>query len=195
MADGYRFPQQSAGNYYFPQHSQTHHQRHQILRDGSPPNNLRSPFNTDTASPSRSPDSQSPAPSLYGMYNQTHQGQHSRVNGGPGGRGMPMGMYNFPHQNSHQQHTQHHANIQQDHTAHTTNGTVLGHHTTFSSGVLSNSTPNFTPNSLQNGHSGTTRGGQAQVITEHWAKQLEMHEESKKAHAHMLDGAPTTLQE
>lgn len=123
------------------------------------------------------------------MFNQSHQGQHGRVSGGPGSRGMPM-MYNFQHQNTHQQHTQHHANIQQDHTAHTTNGSVLGHHTTYSSGVLSNSTPSFTPQSLQNGHNGTTRGGQAQAINEHWAKQLELHKDSEKAHQHMLEGAP-----
>src|SRR6187402_703536 len=99
MADGYRFPQQSAGSYYYPQHTQPHHPRSQIIRNGTPPNNIRSVFNPDTPSPSRSPDSHSPAQSLYGMFNQTHQqGQHGRVNGAPG-RGMPM-MYNFQqHQN------------------------------------------------------------------------------------------------
>jgi len=103
---------------------------------------------------------------------------------------MPA-MYNFQHQNSHQpQHLQHHANIQQDHNAHTTNGAVLGHHASYSSGVLSNSTPNFTPGNLQNGHSTTTRGGQAEEITEHWGLQLQLHKESEKAHAQMMDGAP-----
>jgi len=190
MADGYRFPQQSAGNYYYPQHTQPHHPRHQIIRNGTPPNNVRSIFSADTPSPSRSPDSHSPAQSLYGMFNQSHQqGQHGRVNGGPG-RGMPA-MYNFQHQNSHQpQHMQHHANIQQDHTAHTTNGAVLGHHTSYSSGVLSNSTPSFTPSNLQNGHSTTTRGGQAEQINEHWAQQLKLHKESEKAHSLMMEGAP-----
>src|SRR4051812_24199965 len=102
MADAYRFLQQSAGNYYFPQHNQP---RHQILRNGTPPNNIRSAFSTDTPSPSRSPDSHSPAHNLYGMFNQGHQqGQHGRASGGPGGRGMPT-MYNFPHQSNHQQHT------------------------------------------------------------------------------------------
>lgn len=190
MADGYRFPQQSAGNYYYPQHTQPHHPRHQIIRNRTPPNNVRSAFSADTPSPSRSPDSHSPVQSLYGMFNQSHQqGQHGRVNGGPG-RGMPA-MYNFQHQNSHQpQHLQHHANIQQDHTTHTTNGAVLGHHTSYSSGVLSNSTPSFTPSTLQNGHSTTTRGGQAEQINEHWAQQLRLHKEAEKAHSLMMEGAP-----
>jgi len=190
MADGYRFPQQSAGNYYYQQHTQPHHPRHQIIRNGTPPNNIRSAFSADTPSPSRSPDSHSPAQNVYGMFNQNHQqGQHGRVNGA-GGRGMPA-MYNFQHQNNHQpQHMQHHTNIQQDHTAHATNGAVLGHHANYSSGVLSNSTPNFTPGNLQNGHSATTRGGQAQQITEHWAEQLRLHKDSEKAHAQMMEGAP-----
>jgi CCR4-NOT transcription complex subunit 6 len=127
------------------------------------------------------------------MFNQTHQqGQHGRVNGaGPGGRGIGMnvhGIHNYQHQNTHQQYSQHHTNIQQEHTAHANNGTILAHHTTFSSGLLSSTTPNFTPSSLQNGHSGTTRGGQSQQINEHWAKQLELHKESERAHALMAEG-------
>jgi CCR4-NOT transcription complex subunit 6 len=122
------------------------------------------------------------------MYSQTHQqGQHGRVNGGPG-RGMNM-IHNFqPYQATHQQHAQHQASLQQDHAAHATNGGVLAHHANYS-GVMANATP-FTPNNLQNGHTGVTRGGQAQSITEHWAKQLEMHKEAEKAHAQMLEGAP-----
>jgi CCR4-NOT transcription complex subunit 6 len=96
-------------------------------------------------------------------------------------------MYNFNHQNTHQQqHTQHHGNIQQDHTSHAMNG--LGHHSTYSSGVLSNSTPSFAPTGLQNGHSASTRGGQAQQINEHWAEQLKLHKDSERAHAAMIDG-------
>ncbi|RDL41112.1 DNase I-like protein [Venustampulla echinocandica] len=165
----------------------SHHSRHQITRNGTPPNNLRSTFTTETPSPSRSPDSHSPAQTLYGMFNQGHQqGQHGRVNGGPG-RGLPL-MYNFQHQNAHQtQHTQHHANIQQDHTTHTTNGSVLNHHTNYPSGVLSNSTPSFTPNNLQNGTHSTTRGGQAQQISEHWTEQLKLHKESENANLQMVD--------
>jgi CCR4-NOT transcription complex subunit 6 len=99
-------------------------------------------------------------------------------------------MYNFQHQNTHQQqHAQHHPNLQQDHNAHATNG--LGHHTSYSSGVLSNSTPSFTPSNLQNGHAGATRGGQAQQINEHWAEQLKQHKDAEKIHQAMVEqGAP-----
>ena len=123
------------------------------------------------------------------MFNQSHQqGQHGRVNGGPSGRGMPM-MYNFQHQTSHQQqqHTQHHPTLQQDHSTHATNGSVLAHHSSFS-GVLSNSTPSFTPTSLQNGHSAITRGGQPQQINEHWAEQLQLYKDSQRAHTQMVEG-------
>ncbi len=100
-------------------------------------------------------------------------------------------MYGYQqHQNPQQHHSHTHNNLQQDHTAHASNGAILGHHTSYSSGVLSNATPSFTPNGLQNGHSGTTRGGQAIQINEHWAKQLEMHKDSTKAHEHMQEGAP-----
>ncbi|KAG9228214.1 Endonuclease/exonuclease/phosphatase [Amylocarpus encephaloides] len=190
MADGYRYLQQSAGNHFYQhQFSQNHHARPQIIRNGTPPNNIRPPF-TDPPSPSRSPDSHSPVQAQYGMYNQSHQqGQHGRVNGGPG-RGIPM-MYNFHNQNAHQQHAQHHANIPQDHTTHSTNGSVLGPHANFSSGVLSNTTPSFTPSSLQNGHPPTTRGGQAQVLTEYWAEQMRLHKESENANQSMVEhGAP-----
>jgi len=186
MADGYRFPQQAAGNYYYPQHTQqAHHPRH-LLRTGTPPNNIRSVYNNDTPSPSRSPDSQSPAQNVYGMFNPAHQaGQQGRVNGTAGRGAMPM-MYNYQHHQTHQpQHTQHHANLQ-DHNAHNTNGNVLGHHTSYSSGVLSNATPSFTPSGLPNGHSSTTRGGQAQQINEHWAEQLKQRKEAEKAHQAMV---------
>jgi CCR4-NOT transcription complex subunit 6 len=98
---------------------------------------------------------------------------------------MPM-MYNFQHQNSHQQqHAQHHPTLQQDHNAHTANG--LNHHSTFS-GVLSNSTPSFTPTSLQNGHSTISRTGQTQPINEHWAEQLQLYKDSQRAHTAMVEG-------
>lgn len=182
MADGLRFPPQGTGNYYFQPHTQQPHARHPVLRSGTPPNN-RSAFNVNTPSPSRSPDSHSPAPPYYGMYSQPHQPGHARVNGGSGSRGISGVLnYNYNQQQNSHHHTQHHNAVQHDHSAHTTNGTVLGHHTSYSSGVLSNSTPSFTPSSLQNGHSASTRGGQAQQITEHWAKQLEMHKESERYH-------------
>lgn len=183
MADGYRYPQQSGGGYFFTQH----HSRH-LARNGSPPNNIRTGFNTDAPSPSRSPDPNSPSQGLYGMFGQAHQqGQHGRVNGTPSGQRMPM-IYNFQHQNTHQQpHTQHHQSLQQDHTAHTGNGSILGHHTAYSSSILSNANPNFIPNTLQNGHGSTTRGGQTQQITEHWAEQLRLHKETEQAHATMIE--------
>lgn len=193
MADGYRFQQQTGG-YFYPSHNQQSQNVRHLVRNGTPPSAIRSAFTTDTPSPSRSPDISSPAAAhLYGMFGQNHQqGQHGRVNGGPGGRGIPM-MYNFHNQNTHQQqqHTQHHQSLQQDHSAHNGTGSVLGHHTAFSSGVLSNATPNFTPNNIPNGHASTTRGGQAQAINEHWAEQLKLHKDSERAHNQMTEqGAP-----
>lgn len=121
---------------------------------------------------------------------QSHQpGQHGRVNGsGLAGRGIAMNahsLHNYQQQNNHQQYPLHHTNLQQDHTAHAN----IGHQTTFSSGLLNSTTPNFTPAALQNGQSGTTRGGQAQQITEHWAQQLELRKESERAHEAMAAGA------
>ena len=95
-----------------------------------------------------------------------------------------MGMYPF-HQSS--QHAQHHANIQQDHSAHTTNGSVLGHHPSYSGGGLTSSTPSFTPQTLQNGHTGATRGGQPQQMNEHWGEQLKLHKASSDAHSAMIE--------
>jgi CCR4-NOT transcription complex subunit 6 len=81
------------------------------------------------------------------------------------------GVYNFQHTNTQ------HGN---------TNGSVLGHHPSYSGGLTS-STPSFTPQSLQNGHSGTTQGGQAQQITEHWAEQIKQHKAALDAHSAMID--------
>ncbi|TGO18241.1 hypothetical protein BTUL_0011g00470 [Botrytis tulipae] len=173
MADGYRFSQQSAGNYYYPQ--TTHHPRH-LIRTGTPPNNIRSAFNTNTPSPSRTPDPQSPAHGLYGMFNH-QQGQHGRVNGA--GRGAMASMMPYPHFPTHQsQHNQHHANIQQDHNAHNSNG--VNHHANFPSVGMQNSASTFTPN-LQNGHTTNSHSAQAQVMNEHWQKQLDLYAEGKKA--------------
>ena len=122
------------------------------------------------------------------MFNQGHQGQHGRVNGGPAAQRMPM-MYNFQQQNSHhqqQQHAQHHPSLQEQ-SSHGTNGTGLGQQTGYSSGMLSNTTPSFTPTNIQNGHTATTRSGQAQQINEHWAEQLKLHKESERAHATMIE--------
>lgn len=120
------------------------------------------------------------------MFSQ-HQGQHGRVNGGAGGRGMMPGMFNYQHQNPNQQHNQQHPNTHQEQTTHATNGNVLNHHG-YTPGVFSNATPTFTPASLQNGQAGVTRGGQAQSINEHWGLQLELHKESETANSRMLEG-------
>lgn len=173
MADGYRFPPQNAGNYYYQQHTQSHHQRHSV-RSGTPPNNTRSAFSTETPSPSRSPDLLSPGQNLYGMFNQGHQqGQHGRL----------AMMYNYQHQNS--RHQQHHPGLQQEHNGQSINGSILGHDSSYSSGVLSHSTPTFTPSTLQS--AAATRGGQAQQINEHWAEQLKLYKESERAHAAMVE--------
>lgn len=118
------------------------------------------------------------------MYNPGHQqGQHGRVNGGGRGMQQHMGMYGgFQHQNSHQQHPQHHGAVQQD--THPANGSAMGHHTSYSSGVLSSQTPNFVPSSLQNGHS--TARPQANH-NEHWIEQLKLRQISQEANATMID--------
>lgn len=97
-------------------------------------------------------------------------------------------MYNFQQPNHQQHHTPHQGSHLPDHATHSTNGSSLGHAQFSSSGVLSNSTPSFTPSGLQNGHTTVTRGGQAQQITEHWAEQLRLHKESEDANASMLGG-------
>lgn len=52
--------------------------------------------------------------------------------------------------------------------------------------MLPNTTPNFAANNLPNGHSSTTRGGQAKQITEHWGEQLKLHQEMERAHNTMV---------
>ncbi|KAH6889758.1 Endonuclease/exonuclease/phosphatase [Thelonectria olida] len=117
------------------------------------------------------------------MYTQGHQQGHSaRMNGG--GRGIPNLLYNYQHtQHQHPSQTQHHQGLQHDHGMQSTNG--LGHHSSFASGVLTNSTP-FNTNALQNGHSTAGRSGQAPQ-NEMWQEQLRMHKEAERAHAAMTD--------
>lgn len=139
-------------------------------------------------SPSKSPDATGTrSQHIRGMYSQNHQqGHSSRLNGAPGGQRMPM-LYNYqqPAAHQHQAHAQHHQSLQQDHGPHGASSGVIGHHSTFSSGVLANTSP-FSSN-LQNGHTGTTRGGQAQSINEHWAEQLRLHKEAERAHTAMIE--------
>lgn len=178
MADGYPFPQQSAGNYYYPHHTHSHHHQRHLVHNETSPNNTRSDFSSETPPPSRSPDFTSPGQNIHGMFNQSHQqGQHGR---------MPM-MYNYQHQNSRhqQQNSQHHASFQQEQSGHNSNGSLLGHDSSYSSGVLSHSTPTFTPNSLQSATA--TRSGQSQQISEHWAEQLKLYKESEGAHTAMVE--------
>ncbi|AEO63185.1 uncharacterized protein THITE_2108092 [Thermothielavioides terrestris NRRL 8126] len=123
-----------------------------------------------------------------GMYAQNHQQGHtSRINGAPGRQQtMPM-LYNFQQQpaHPHQAHAQHHQSIQPDHGGHGT-GTALMGHSAFSSGVLSNASP-YSAGAMQNGHGSTSRTGQPQQITEHWAEQLRLHKEAERAHATMTE--------
>jgi CCR4-NOT transcription complex subunit 6 len=119
-----------------------------------------------------------------GMYGQNHQqGHNTRINGAPGRQqAMPM-LYNFQQQSAHphQAHAQHHQSIQQDHGG----ASIMGH-SAFSSGVLPNASP-FSASNLQNGHASTSRAGQTQQITEHWAEQLRLHKEAERAHATMTE--------
>ncbi|KAH7152827.1 Endonuclease/exonuclease/phosphatase [Dactylonectria macrodidyma] len=117
------------------------------------------------------------------MYSQNHQqGHNGRLNGA--GRGLPNLLYNYQHtQHQHPSQTQHHQGLQHDHGLPNTNG--LGHHSSFASGVLSNSTP-FNTSALQNGHSTNARGGQVPQ-NEMWQEQLRMHKEAERAHAAMTE--------
>ncbi len=122
------------------------------------------------------------------MYAQNHQqGHNSRLNGAPGRQqGMPI-LYGYQQQNhAHQAHAQHHQGIQSDHGGHGAATNMMGHHSSFGSGVLPNASP-YSSSNLQNGHGSTTRGGQAQQITEHWAEQLKYHKEAEIAHGTMTD--------
>jgi CCR4-NOT transcription complex subunit 6 len=127
------------------------------------------------------------------MFSQgPQQGHNSRLNGAHAARGMSM-LYNYaqqapPHQ--HQTHGQPHQGIQTEHTGHNGNGSVMGHHQSYSSGMLSSSSP-FNQGAIQNGHTNASRGGQTQPINEHWAEQLRMYKEAQQANSSMVDqGAP-----
>ncbi|KAI9681477.1 MAG: Glucose-repressible alcohol dehydrogenase transcriptional effector [Caeruleum heppii] len=184
MADGsYRF--QPAGHqFFYPGSQSNHHQRH-LPRSGSPVNNGRVGFANGTPSPSRSPVQQSPAHNLFGMYSQGHQqGQHPMMNGGPANRGyaMPMNLaHKYQTQQNHHQQQQpgHHLHQQQQ------DGTVqgqssIGHQHTFSSGAVTNATPHFGSNQLQNGTNGNGQGGHGK-FSEHWQQQLQLAQESRQA--------------
>jgi CCR4-NOT transcription complex subunit 6 len=124
------------------------------------------------------------------MYSQgPGQGHNPRPNGASAGRGgMPMQLYNYQQQNLHQHqgHGQHHQAMQPDHAGHNGNGNVMGHHQSYSSGLISSSSP-FSQSAMQNGHGGATRTGQTQQINEHWADILRLHKESQQAHISMVE--------
>ncbi|KAI9755382.1 MAG: pyridoxine biosynthesis protein [Chaenotheca gracillima] len=178
MADGsYRFQQSAGQQYYYPQNHQAHHQRH-LQRNGSPVSSGRiGGFPHDTPSPTRSPGTNSPAHSLFGMYNQTHQqNQHPMLNGGPPTRGYPMPLNLGPHK--YQNHPAQHHQQPQDHGSHGQG--PIGHQHSYSGGTLSNSTPHFTPSHLHNGAQGNNQNG-TPACSEDWQRQLELSAETRTA--------------
>ncbi|KAH7363243.1 glucose-repressible alcohol dehydrogenase transcriptional effector [Plectosphaerella cucumerina] len=118
------------------------------------------------------------------MFQQNHpQGHTSRMNGGLGGQRMQM-PFNYQQNQHHQQGVHQHQSVPQDHGAHNGN---LGHHASYSGGVLSTGSP-FTP-SLQNGHGAASRGGQTQPATEHWQEQSRLRREAERANSAMIEQA------
>ncbi|KAK0720321.1 Endonuclease/exonuclease/phosphatase [Lasiosphaeris hirsuta] len=182
MADGHRHLLQP-----FPTPLPSHFDSTNPIANGLLLNTLLSHFAAGPPSPSKTPAHGSQGHISRGMYGQNHQQAHnSRLNGAPGRQqAMPM-LYNFQQQaaHPHQPHSQHHQSIQPDHSGH--GGAGLMGPSTFSSGVLSNASP-FTGNNLQNGHATTTRGGQAQPVTEHWGEQLRLRKEAERAHVAMTE--------
>lgn len=186
MADGYRYLQHSAGNPPYNQYNPNSAVANEILLNTLLSHVAPEPSSSTTDIPRSSP----PRETFGGMYGQNHQqGQHSRLNGAPTGQRMPMLYNNYQQPPAHQlqAHAQHHQPIQPDHTGHGAGGnvSVIGHHSSYSSGVLPNASP-FATN-LQNGHGSTTRGGQAQQINDHWAEQLRLHKEAERAHSAMIE--------
>jgi CCR4-NOT transcription complex subunit 6 len=119
------------------------------------------------------------------MYNQGHQ---ARINGG--GRGIQGQMVygGFQHVQQHlnqsQNQSQHHGIQQHDHNTHSANGSAMGHHTAFSSGVLSSSTPSFAPSNLPNG---LLSRAHAANHNAHWTEQLQLRQLSQEAHTMMVE--------
>lgn len=181
MADGgpYRFQQPRAGPYYYPQqHQQNHHQRH-LARNGSPVNNGRGGgYSNDTPSPSRSPVSQATSHNPYGMYSQGHPQAQQMMMNGAGHQGyMQMNMnHKYQHQNQQQHHGQQNHHHQQNHVG--GHGASMGHQHTFSSGTMSNVTPNFSSAGLHNS-STNSQSALGEALPEHWAHQLQLAAETR----------------
>ncbi|KAF6826500.1 Glucose-repressible alcohol dehydrogenase transcriptional effector [Colletotrichum plurivorum] len=184
MADGTRYLDHAAGDLYL----NSLIPKETSATDALLLNTLLSRFVAKDLTPNHS-SNPTPRANLLGMFSQNHQqGHNSRINGTPGGRGIPPMLYNYQQQQQqhHQAHLQHHQAAQAEHAAHNGNGGVMGHHSAFSSGVMGSSSP-YSNNAMQNGQGGAGRGGQAQPMTDHWVEQLRLHEESKLAHRAMTE--------
>ena len=203
MADGsYRFHQSGAGPFYYQHNQQVHHQQRNLARNGSPVNNGRIGFNNDTPSelptlslsrgsnsfqpspPSRSPVSQAAGHNPYSIFNPGHQqGQHGLMNGTNSAHQRYMQM-NLPHKYQHQSHQQHHNqpnhHQQQNHGGHPSQG-AMGHQHNFSSGLLSNSTPSFTPSGLHIGTPNELHEDSGEQVNEHWQYQIQQKAELRQS--------------
>lgn len=96
-------------------------------------------------------------------------------------RYMQMGMANkFPQPNSqHPGQQQHHSHPQQSN--HVGGHGGMGHQHTFSSGTMSNVTPNFTPSNLHSGTPNNNHIGLGENISENWHQQLQLATEARAA--------------
>ncbi|KAL8897223.1 MAG: hypothetical protein Q9207_007319 [Kuettlingeria erythrocarpa] len=117
------------------------------------------------------------------MFSQNHQqNQHVMINGAQSHqRYMQMGMANkFPQPNSqHPGQQQHHSHPQQSNHAGGHGG--MGHQHTFSSGTMSNVTPNFTPSNLHSGTPNNHHIGLGENFSENWHQQLQLATEARAA--------------
>ncbi|KAK8217907.1 glucose-repressible alcohol dehydrogenase-like protein transcriptional effector [Phyllosticta capitalensis] len=188
MADGpFRF-QQGAGQFFF---NQQNHLPRNLQRTGSPVTNGRVGFpNPDAPSPNRSPGPQSPAHNPFSMYNQAHaqQGQHAMLNGNSHQRfAMQMNLAKFQQQHQTHQHQNHQHPQHQDHSAHGAHGANFGNHQHTMSGGLTNATPHFAGNHLQNGTPGSVHSSLSKPPNEHWALQLQYAQHAREmtmSHSH-----------
>ena len=107
------------------------------------------------------------------MMNGTHQQRYMQM-----GLGQKYQHQQHQQHNSQQNH-QHHQHHHQQNVA----GPNLGHQHTFSSGTLSNSTPNFTANNLHNGNSNNNQIGlnDSYASNQHWQRQMHLAAESRQA--------------
>src|SRR3569833_2830661 len=180
MAESYRFIQQT-GNLFYLQHTPKNSAQHDTLVPSLPSQFLReppSPFKSLDLATSRGHSSQ-------GMYTQGHQQGHtSRLNGNPGGRGAMPVMYGYQQSGGHQ-HVQRHQVMQPDHASHSATSSALGHHSAFSSSVLSNASPYS--NGLPNGHSRASHATQGPPLNDHWALQLALQKEAEAANVAMVE--------